>query len=67
MDFVKREAQNVIDEEQYKAYIESVSTWNFQKKNCNKDKFVEPKTSFYVHELWHLNRLRILGSSLCSE
>lgn len=25
MDFVKREAQNLIDEEQYKAYIESVS------------------------------------------
>lgn len=25
MDFVKREAQNLIDEDQYKAYIESVS------------------------------------------
>lgn len=32
MDFVKREAQNVIDEEQYKAYIESVSMVEFSIK-----------------------------------
>lgn len=43
MDFVKREAQNLIDEDQYKAYIESVSTNEILEKKCNKNKFVYTK------------------------
>lgn len=43
MDFVKREAQNLIDEEQYKAYIESVSTNEIMKKKCNTNKFIYTK------------------------
>lgn len=53
MDFVKREAQNLIDEEQYKAYIESVSVVKIfsKKKYLNKNKFVDTITSFYAREL----------------